>query len=124
MCAATAPFFYSSAQLVTAAALPTCVAAHLAPAGILGRGAQASSDRASALRRITAARSVSDAVADCRLVIEAVVDDVGIKAGVYEDAVNSVRSDAVLATTSMNIPLPQVQVGARCLAAASPQTNP
>ena len=69
-----------------------------------------SADRAAALRRITVASSVADAVKDCRLVIEAVVDDLTTKSGVYADAVRNCRSDAVLATTSMNFPLSQIQV--------------
>eukprot|EP01049_Picozoa_sp_SAG25_P007868 SAG25_NODE_668_length_6042_cov_5.337540_3_plen_198_part_00 len=78
-------------------------------AGMLGEGQHAEAEQAEALQRVLPTTSVAEAVRGCQLVVEAVADDLATKGPVYSSVLVSCPTDAVLATTSMNLTLEEIQ---------------
>ncbi len=74
----------------------------------LGRAAQkgklTAEESEAALSRLTSSGVLSDA-ADCELVIEAVVEDLGVKVGLFKELDAVCKPGAVLATTTSSLPV-------------------
>jgi 3-hydroxybutyryl-CoA dehydrogenase len=68
------------------------------------RGKLAESDRDAALARITATLTLDD-LADCDLVVEAVVEELAVKQALFANLDEIVRPGAVLATTTSSLPV-------------------
>ena len=59
--------------------------------------------------RVAVSSSVADAVKDACLIVEAITDDEEAKRNLYAEVIKYCRTDAVLATTSINLDLDSVQ---------------
>jgi 3-hydroxybutyryl-CoA dehydrogenase len=70
----------------------------------LQRGKVSEEDRAATLGRITGTTSLDD-LADCDLVIEAVVEDLAIKKALFSALDEIVKPGAILATTTSSLPV-------------------
>jgi len=70
----------------------------------LQRGRASEQDRAAALSRITGTTSLDD-LADCDLVVEAVVEDLPVKTALFAALDEVVKPGAVLATTTSSLPV-------------------
>ena len=70
----------------------------------LQRGKLTEDDRSATLGRITGTTSLDD-LADCDLVIEAVVEDLAIKKALFSALDEIVKPGAVLATTTSSLPV-------------------
>ncbi|MCW2616718.1 MAG: 3-hydroxybutyryl-CoA dehydrogenase 3-hydroxyacyl-CoA dehydrogenase, partial [Frankiales bacterium] len=70
----------------------------------LQRGKLTDEDRAATLARITGTTSLDD-LADCDLVIEAVVEDLAIKKALFSALDEIVKPGAILATTTSSLPV-------------------
>jgi 3-hydroxybutyryl-CoA dehydrogenase len=68
------------------------------------RGKLTESDRDAALARVTGTVALDD-LADCDLVIEAVVEDLGVKRGLFAALDEVVKPGAILATTTSSLPV-------------------
>jgi 3-hydroxybutyryl-CoA dehydrogenase len=71
---------------------------------LVQRGRLAEDDRAAALERVTGVTDL-DALADCDLVIEAVVEDLTVKQPLFAALDEVVKPGAVLATTTSSLPV-------------------
>jgi len=74
----------------------------------LGRGVDkgklTGEEREAALRRLTSSGSIADA-GDCDLVVEAVVEDLGVKTALFKELDAVCKPGAVLATTTSSLPV-------------------
>ena len=70
----------------------------------VARGRLGEGDRSSVLARITGTTELAD-LADCDLVIEAVVEDVAVKRALFAQLDGVLKSGAVLATTTSSLPV-------------------
>ncbi|WP_283234744.1 3-hydroxybutyryl-CoA dehydrogenase [Candidatus Protofrankia californiensis] len=68
------------------------------------RGRISSDDRVAALARVRSSTELS-ALADCDLIIEAVVEDIHVKRALFAELDRVARSGAVLATTTSSLPV-------------------
>jgi 3-hydroxybutyryl-CoA dehydrogenase len=68
------------------------------------KGRLAEDDRDAALARVTATESL-DALADCDLVIESVVEDLTVKKALFNDLDRVCKSGAILATNTSTLPV-------------------
>jgi 3-hydroxybutyryl-CoA dehydrogenase len=85
-----------------AAAARASIAASLARA--VKKGKLSAEDRDAALANLVSATRLRD-VSDCDLVIEAVVEDLGVKRGLFKELDDIVKPGTVLATTTSSLPV-------------------
>jgi 3-hydroxybutyryl-CoA dehydrogenase len=69
--------------------------------------------RAGTLERLTAARSLADAVADADLVIEAVPESLTIKQALFRDVEKAAKDGALLATNTSSLSIAELAAGLR-----------
>jgi 3-hydroxybutyryl-CoA dehydrogenase len=73
------------------------------------KGRLAEAERDAVLGRVSATAEL-DALADCDLVIESVVEDLGVKQGLFRELDGIVREGAILATNTSTLPVIEMAV--------------
>ncbi len=76
--------------------------------GGVRRGKLAADDAAAALARITTAADIAEAVADADLVIEAVVEDLGVKQALFASITVAAPAEATIATNTSSLSVSRI----------------
>ncbi len=82
-------------------------------AGGVQRGKLSDADRAAVAARVRAERALPAAVRDAAVVIEAVVEDLGVKQGLFAQLERAAPASALLATNTSSLSVASIASGAR-----------